>query len=460
MTHTAASRNGHSTETVWENPAPADGRSYTPASLQCASANWSEPQPLGIKLEPEPYPVDALPEPIRAAVDEVAGFVKAPIPLFASSAIAALSIAVQAQADAKRAERLQGPVGAYFLTIADSGERKSTSDGFFMSAIREYQEQQAIAKKSELQRYKADMDAWKAKRDGLLAAIKDGGKKGKQVDDLQRRLVDHQGQQPKRPKVPKLLLGDETPESLASRLATEWPSAGIVSSEAGIVFGSHGMGSDSVMRNLALLNILWDGGTHSVGRRTSESFEVKGVRLTVALQVQEATLRSFLERCGLARGSGFLARFLVAWPQSTQGMRLFTEAPSNWPHLTLFHRRIMEILATAPIITDDGALSPAPMSLAPDAKAAWIAFHDTIERELASGGELFDVRDVASKSADNAARLAALFQVFQHGLGGAIRLKCLQISLPDRGLAPLRSSRQFLGELAMPVELADANAAR
>ena len=157
MTHTAASRNGHSTETVSENPAPADGRSYTPASLQCASATWSEPQPLGIKLEPEPYPVDALPEPIRAAVDEVAGFVKAPIPLFASSAIAALSIAAQAHADAKRAERLQGPVGAYFLTIADSGERKSTSDGFFMSAIREYQEQQAIAKKPEMQRYKADI---------------------------------------------------------------------------------------------------------------------------------------------------------------------------------------------------------------------------------------------------------------------------------------------------------------
>jgi putative DNA primase/helicase len=254
--------------------------------------------------------------------------------------------------------------------------------------------------------------------------------------------------------MPKLILGDETPESLACRLATDWPSAGIVSSEAGIVFGSHGMGSDSVMRNLALLNILWDGGTLSIGRRTSESFEVKGVRLTVALQVQEAMLRSFLERCGLARGSGFLARFLVARPQSTQGTRLFTEAPTNWPHLTLFYRRITEILATAPI-TDDGALSPLPMYLAPDAKAAWIVFHDMIERELASGGELFDVRDVASKSADNAARLAALFQVFEHGAGDAISLKCLE-SAARIAAWHLYESRRFFGELAMPVELADA----
>ncbi len=35
----------------------------------------------------------------------------------------------------------------FLLTIADSGERKSTCDGFFIQAIRDYQaEQQVIAK--------------------------------------------------------------------------------------------------------------------------------------------------------------------------------------------------------------------------------------------------------------------------------------------------------------------------
>ncbi|PIV88684.1 MAG: hypothetical protein COW48_04715, partial [Hydrogenophilales bacterium CG17_big_fil_post_rev_8_21_14_2_50_63_12] len=50
---------------------------------------WPEPQPLSAKVEPEPYPVDALPDTIRAAVEEVAGFVKAPLPMVASSALAA-----------------------------------------------------------------------------------------------------------------------------------------------------------------------------------------------------------------------------------------------------------------------------------------------------------------------------------------------------------------------------------
>jgi putative DNA primase/helicase len=57
---------------------------------------WPMPQPLTAKIEAEPYPIDALPDTIRAAVEEVGSFVKAPVPLVASSAIAALSLAIQA----------------------------------------------------------------------------------------------------------------------------------------------------------------------------------------------------------------------------------------------------------------------------------------------------------------------------------------------------------------------------
>jgi putative DNA primase/helicase len=428
--------------------------------------DWPAPQPLTTKVPPEPYPLDALPDSIRAAVEEVAGFVKAPLPMVAASALAALSLASQAHIDAKRAEKLQSPVGLFLLTIADSGERKSTCDGFFTRSIRDYEDAQVEAAKPAIKSHEADRDAWTAERDGLLSAIKDAGKKGKSVDSLRSQLAALQDDKPEPPRVPKLLLGDETPENLAWGLAKHWPSAGVVSAEAGIIFGAHGMGKDSVMRNLGLLNVLWDGGSHSVGRRTSESFTVgrrtsesftvRGARLTVALQIQEATLRSFFDRSGaLARGTGFLARFLVAWPVSTQGHRPFTEAPENWPHLAAFHQRIAAILANPVPIDDDGALTPALMMLEPEAKATWVAFHDAIERDLVSGGELHDVRDVASKSADNAVRLAALFQLFEHGMGGAIGLECFE-SASRIAAWHLNEARRFFGELALPVEIADA----
>lgn len=393
---------------------------------------WPGAKPLTAKIDAEPYPLDALPLAIREAVEEVQGFTKAPLALVATSAVANLSLAAQAHIDVKRAEKLTGPTGTFTLVIADSGERKTTCDGFFSTPIRDYEREQAELSKPELMRYRADISAWDAKRAGLVDAIKQRAKNGTDASQQEAQLRMLEGEKPEPPRVPRLIRGDETPESLSWSLAREWPSAGVLSSEAGIIFGAHGMGQDSIMRNLALLNILWDGGTHSVGRRSSESFTVKGARLTVALQVQEATLRSFFKRSnGLARGTGFLARFLVAWPESTQGFRPFTDPPEHWPALARFHRAIAAILNDPAPMGEDGALSPVLLSMTPEAKEAWVAFHDAIESELRTGGELCDVRDVASKTADNAARLAALFHVFssansRNSGGNAINLESFE----------------------------------
>jgi putative DNA primase/helicase len=430
------------------------GRSFLDDLTQ-GGADWPRPQPLAVRVAPEPYPLDALPATIRAAVEEVAGFVKAPLPLVASSALAALSLAIQAHVDVRRADKLAGPAGVFLLTIADSGERKSTCDGFFTQAIRDYEEAQAEAAKSLLKDYKAASDAWEAKRSGIKDQIRRLAKDGKPTSSQEATLRDLEHDKPEPPRVPRLIYGDATPEALAFALAKQWPSAGVVSAEAGIVFGAHGMGKDSVMRNLALLNVLWDGGKLTIDRRSVESFIVRGARLTMALQVQEATLRDFFDRSGaLARGTGFLARFLVAWPESTQGLRPFTEAPASWPALAAFNRRLAEILAQPAPVDDEGALSPLVLPLTPEAKVAWVAFHDTIESELASGGELYDVRDVASKSADNAARLAALFQVFEDS-GNAVGVAAFDCA--SRIAAwHLNEARRFFGELALSAALANA----
>ena len=419
-----------------------------------ACVAWPELQSLIVQHTPEPYPLDALPDAVRCAVQEVAGFVKAPIPLIATSALAALSLAIQAHTDVERADKLTGPCGLFLLAIADSGERKSTCDGFFTTAIRDYQAQEQEAAKPLLTAYKSDHDAWEARRSGLKEKIKALAKDGKPSTAQERELRDLDDDEPHQPRVPRLIYGDATPEALTYALAKKWPSGGVISSEAGSVFGGHGMGTDSVMRNLAALNQLWDGAALPVERRSSESFTVRGARLTMALQVQEATIRAFFANTkGLARGTGFLARFLVSWPESTQGTRQFTEAPANWPALATFNNRLTAILNRPAPVDDDGALTPAMLTLAPDAKAAWVAFHDAIESELSTGRELYEVKDVASKTADNAARLAALFHTFNGSVGpidGAAMESAARVTLWH-----LTEARRFLGELAMPAELAN-----
>jgi putative DNA primase/helicase len=417
---------------------------------------WREPLPLVATLDvAAPYPLDAMPKVMRGAVEEVAAFTKAPLPLVASSALTVLSIAGQSYIDVARADKLTGPSGLFLLTIADSGERKTTVDGFFSTAIHKYDDEQAQLAEPEQQRYKAAIGAWEAERSGIQSAIQQGAKVGNPpLEPLRQKLTQLEESQPQAPRVPKLLRGDDTPESLAWTLSHSWPAAGVLTSEAGAVLGSHSMKPENIMRNLSLLNILWDGGKLPIGRKTSESFTVRGARLTLGLQVQPLTIRTFFEKSGgLARGSGFLARFLIAWPESTQGYRPFTEPPKGWPLLTKFNERIAEILKEPAPIDETGGLTPKMLSLSPDAKVAWIAFHDAVEGKLRAGGELVDVRDVASKTADNAVRIAALFHIFNKH-EGTICLECFEGS--RTAAWHLNESRRFFGELALPTELRDA----
>lgn len=391
---------------------------------------------------------------MRFAVLEVFDFVKAPIPLIATSALSAISLATQAFIDVQRADKLSGSSSLYLLAIAESGERKSTCDGFFIKEIREHETREREAAKPLIKAFKTEFAAWEAKRSGLKEQIKALAKENKPSEEQVQALHDLDKAEPMPPRVPRFIYSDTTPEALIYSLAKSYPSGGVVSSEAGSVFGGHGMSADSVMRNLATLNQLWDGATLAVERRSSESFIVRGARLTMGLQVQEATIRAFFANTkGLARGTGFLARFLVSFPPSTQGMRLFTEAPKNWPALSAFNDRMKWILSHPIPLDDDGALAPTMLTLTPDAKAAWVAFHDVVELELSNGGELYDVRDVASKIADNAARLAALFYAFNGGIG-QIDLTAMQSAIRITAWH-LNEARRFFGELSMPPELAN-----
>jgi len=427
----------------------------SPASEERDPMVWPEAQPLISRVDPDPYPIASLPDVIRAAVQEVQGFVQAPVPLVASSALAALSLAAQAHCDMKRAEKLAGPVSLFLLTIADSGERKSTCDGFFTKVIKDYEAEQAEISKPLVKNYQAALGAWKAKRSGIESGIQALAKAGKDTQALERQLCDLEHDEPEAPRVARLIYGDATPEQLKWSLAKMWPSGGVVSSEAGIVLGAHGMRSESVMMNLATLNQLWDGADIATDRRSSESFTVRGVRLSIALQIQEATLRAFFDQSGtLARGSGFMARFLVAWPESTQGSRPFTEPPETWPFLGAFNRRIEALLNLAAPIDENGALKPTQLVFSPEAKAEWVAFHNRIERDLANGERLCDIRDVASKIADNAARLAALFHAFE-GDEGLVGIGSFR-SASRIAEWHLNEAKRFFGELALPAGLADA----
>ena len=128
--------------------------------------------------------------------------------------------------------------------------------------------------------------------------------------------------------------------------------------------------------------------------------------------------------------------------------------------MALFEARIRELL-TQPLATDaHGCLTPAVLDLSPQARAEWICFHDEIERELGARGALRGVRDVAAKAAENAARLAALFHLLEHGASGTIASEEIRAAACivswSMNEARRNEVRRLLADLDTPPSLAAA----
>lgn len=424
---------------------------------EVAVAGWPEPSPLAVHQQAASYPLDSLPETIRAAVREVVGFIQCPVALGACSALSVISLVGQGLVNVRRAQKLEGPTCLYLLAIADSGERKTTVDSYFTKPVQQWEAEQEAASRPLIKEYKADKQAWEAKVKGLLAAIQVGSKRGNDTSNLEKKLTSLEKGKPERPKVPKILFVDTTSEELAFRLANEWPVGGLLSSEAGLVFGGHAMGRDTAMRNMSLLNSLWGAEPITIDRRTSLSYTLRSARLTIGLAVQPETVRAFLDSSkGLARGIGWLARFLIAWPESTQGTREYKDPPEHWPCLAIFHRRLGSLLNLRLPLNENGELSPTMLDLSTEAKSIWVNFHDEVEIKLRPGGDMAEARDIASKSADYAARMAALFHLFENGPDGTISSKHMKAATKIVAWH-LYEARRFVGEIAISPERHNAS---
>jgi hypothetical protein len=245
---------------------------------------WPDPEPLFEPAEAErPYPLDALPRLMADAIREYQAYGQQPLPLIASSALASASLAAQGLADVARDTYLVGPISLYFVTIAISGERKTSADRIFNQPIREWVREQRETLQPVIDQARAELLAWQAEREGLLSKIKRavGGKAQNYEENLawcKQRLVELESVSPRLPIIPSIFHEDTNAARLAVDLAEGWPSASIWSDEAGLVIGSHGMNDDNLMGFIGLLNRLWDGNDFDRSRlpRRARTSEVGG----------------------------------------------------------------------------------------------------------------------------------------------------------------------------------------
>lgn len=361
------------------------------------------PQPLVRDIQPPlPYPVDAL-GPLRGAVEAVQAMTLAPVAIPAQSALSVAALAVQAFANV---ETLGGdrPLSLYALTIAASGERKSSCDDKLMAEIKAWEREQAKALALDRQAWENRHTIWKAQRDAVVNKTKAG--KASQID------LDALGPEPTAPPSADRLVTEPTYEGLTRLFAFGQPSLGLFSDEGGQFLGGFAMSQDNRQKTLAALNDLWMGNPIKRTRAGDGAMTLYGRRLSLHLMAQPIVAHGFMAD-PLSGDTGFLPRCLICEPQSTIGTRLYDATVRTDGPVQAFNARLRAILETPmPMDRVSRELQPRRLTLSQEARQALIAYSDRVERSQAAGGDCDGIRGTASKSAEQAARIAGVLTMW------------------------------------------------
>lgn len=364
-------------------------------------------RPLFRALPPAPdFPMQAL-GTLRAAAEAVQDHTRAPVAVCAQSVLAAVTLAVQAHYDVLLPSGCDPkPLTALFVSVLDSGERKSAVDRLAVRAAYAVEAGFRDAAQVAAAAYADGKEAW----DHARAQAKKGkGVTRAKLAEAFREI----GPAPVPPAHPMLLVADPTPEALVMHL-TARPWAGLFTAEGGLFIGGSAMNDDTRMRTGALLNTLWDGGPIRRLRVGTGATFLPGRRCSAHIMVQPAIASRFLADATLD-GIGTLARTLLVAPAGTAGTRMFRDpSPVAAAVLADYDVRLSALMSRPTRAKGDDAtvLDPVPLTLDPDARAMWIAFHDAVEGGQREGGELRPIQAFASKMAEHAGRLAAVLTVY------------------------------------------------
>jgi len=373
-------------------------------------ADFPPPIPLlGNHKKPE-FPMESLPQCIRHAVEEVGDYVQAPIPLIVSCVLGIAASIAQGLIMVRRDSQLVSPVSLIVISIAEPNERKSFIESFFAPPIRYWEAEQAKLTAEAFNDYKAAMIAFDAIESRLTKDLK--GADSHEVEELQRKLTDHLNNRPDKPLSPKLIQADSTKEASIKHLAEKYPMVGIISAEGGTVLGGNSLSQSSVVSPLAFFNSMWSNESYSVDRSGDGETRLANVSLTMSIAVQPDVVGKFLDKNDqMARGIGFFARSLLCYPESTQGKRLYREAPESFPAVDAMNETLSLLLRMLPERIEGRRLNRKQVILSAEAKEEWIDYYNKVEQAQLQGSAFEFVRDVAGKSADNATRIAAILHL-------------------------------------------------
>ncbi len=360
---------------------------------------------------PAPYPVDALGVHLSAAVRAVTDATQAPVEMAAQAVLSVVSLAVQNIMSVRVPTGEIRPASCFFLTVAESGERKGAVAGLALGPVRAREEELARAQPLEELDYRARLQAWRLYRARVVrATLREWSVKASARGESDAAIADAKmlARKPLPPAPPFLVVSSARIGGLMDQLKARPNLLLFSDAPAPLLRAAKLAGAD-------FLREIWDNGSFTAGRGRGAQ-RVVNRRLTVHLAVPPDEARALLTDPTLAR-EGVLARFLIAAPASRIGARSWRD-PVLDSCMVDFARRIGANL-------DPAAATPADIAqvmtrvadFSPAARACWTAYAGEMEHRMGSGGDFAAARALGAKLPQHAARLAALIAGYENMAG-------------------------------------------
>lgn len=337
------------------------------------------------------------------AVLEASQQLQVPIEMAIMCALGAISTACQNRIDVEMPVGIRVQTPLMLLTLAESGERKTTVQNAFFKSIIKHNRIEVEKWEASLEEHSDLLEMWKLEESALVSEYKKSHReRDHEAIELSKQAIKkHKGNKPKMPVNGQILYDDTTPDALVEQLYENSKNACLLTSEANSAF------SGRAFHDLDKLNTLWDGGDVTVSRLSRKAFVLSDAHLTLALMTQPEVIERFISKRGEeARGMGFLARFMVVKARQRAGSRP-TRKVSEMPYIDVFNERINQILEQPQeqkrilkfdFVTQD----------------KWMAYAQGIEEAMKDGQPYVYYKDHASKLMNNVSRVAGLIHYFEN----------------------------------------------
>jgi hypothetical protein len=124
---------------------------------------------------------------------------------------------------------------------------------------------------------------------------------------------------------------------------------------------------------------------------------------------------------GLLSGQGFLARFLLAAPESIAGRRSYNAIDLSMNKaVRRYHADMKRFLEVEQPKDESGTLEPRGLQVNGEAKAMWVDAYNEIENSLAPTGNNAEIKATAAKIAEQIARIAGVLAIVDDPNAGGI----------------------------------------